>query len=1049
MTSQTIQLGTGTDNTTITTCSPANIWYRRAVMQFVYTAAELSAAGASSTSSLSEIGFYITSNPIYDLPGYTIKLKHTTSTDVSSALGTTGWTTIVNGFNYAPSPGGFDMLPLDSPFTWDGVSNIGVEICFSRVNPNYNSSGTVRYYNTTNGFRYSRTDAGGSSCGSTPATVSIYKPQCQMIFATESEWLGTTSSDWFDASNWSAGVPNDIMDAVISGGAPNNPVITGTGAVCQNIDISSGASLTIADVFELNVNGSWNCDGTFNENQSTVNFQGNNISNLSGTSNQSFYNIVNLNTAGLNFQNGSYFVYGNLAPEGGDITTNGLLTIGSDTRTGRIGQIKSLCSYTLNMNDSYGDSWNGAELEIIQDGISLGTYSAIGSGSSIGLNFPLGSSIELIYTSGLYENENTYSLLDDGGTTIFSDGTNPSTGSVFTFTSNCAATTTDPFVGNITMERSLNLSSNGWRELGSPIAGLSLNDWQNDAITMSGFTGSDFPSFGWISAYTYNENNANGTKENGWVPANNITDAIGHSNGHRIYIGSGNYKISISGDVNVGEHIFNLDYENILAAEQAASENQKGWNLIANPLPSPISWDNIPASRKVNLEDAFWVWSADAGNYGLYVGAAGSGTNGVGENIATHQAFWVHADNASSVLTINENDKIDTDQAFVKTAITSNYFGIGINSNLNSFSDEILISIATENSNNIDENDGLKLFSPVSTAPSLYMRHDENNLSINSINDTNELQVPIYAEVGISGTYNLSFTKGQIENLGCLTIDDLISGSSLTVDSSLNYAFFQNQGDTNARFLLHFYPKTRTTPIHPVCHDNNEGSIAFNLSGQNNSISLLDSSFQVINTQPNLTSSAFEGVPPGNYFVLSNSNNGTCLSDTNSVEILSASKLEISNLDIEEVLCDTCQSGSINFNISGGEAPYQILLNGNSMKLPINNLSAGVYDIIIQDSKGCNISNSFEIRSMLSTAIAGPETKDFAFFPNPSYGSIRVVSSKSNCLIDIFDQNGKIILQSTTNDFISDVDISSLAAGSYIISFNNQQREKLIVLERP
>ena len=198
---QMIQLGSGTSTNGTTTSSPVNIWYRRTVSQFVYTAAEINAAGVTSASDLNAMGFYVTASPIYDIPNYTIKIKHVTQTNVATALGTTGWTTVKNGFTYNPTAGGYDMIQFDTPFSWNGTDNIGVELCWSQVQPSFSSTGQCRLYSTSSGYRYSWTDAGGTSCGSTPNTQNSNKPQAQLDFSP-------------------AGLPNDAGIESIDVGMP-------------------------------------------------------------------------------------------------------------------------------------------------------------------------------------------------------------------------------------------------------------------------------------------------------------------------------------------------------------------------------------------------------------------------------------------------------------------------------------------------------------------------------------------------------------------------------------------------------------------------------------------------------------------------------------------------------------------------------------------------------------------------------------------------------------------------------------------------------------
>jgi len=96
------------------------------------------------------------------------------------------------------------------------------------------------------------------------------------------------------------------------------------------------------------------------------------------------------------------------------------------------------CCYVIDMDDSFGDGWNGGFLEVnITGGGTLGPFSATGSGSLADFCVTDGSTFTLNYTSGAWEGENTYTLLDPSGTPIFNDGPTPTTGNVFTTTAGC------------------------------------------------------------------------------------------------------------------------------------------------------------------------------------------------------------------------------------------------------------------------------------------------------------------------------------------------------------------------------------------------------------------------------------------------------------------------------------------------------------------------------------------------------------------------------------------------------------------------------------
>ena len=99
--------------------------------------------------------------------------------------------------------------------------------------------------------------------------------------------------------------------------------------------------------------------------------------------------------------------------------------------------IPEVC-YTLNMTDSYGDGWNGASLDITQNGTTT-SYSntddngdnGCGSGAceeTTSTTVCLDSlSFELAWTPGSFDGEVSFELLAQDGTSVCSEGANPST----------------------------------------------------------------------------------------------------------------------------------------------------------------------------------------------------------------------------------------------------------------------------------------------------------------------------------------------------------------------------------------------------------------------------------------------------------------------------------------------------------------------------------------------------------------------------------------------------------------------------------------------
>ncbi|NJN77911.1 MAG: fibronectin type III domain-containing protein [Saprospiraceae bacterium] len=177
---QTITIGTATGSNSTTAASPINIWYRSLRYQTVYTAAELTGAGAS-TGAILQMGFNVTGVPLYALPNYTIRMKHTTATNAAAHDGV-GLTQVYNVASYTPVAGGFDMLTLQTPFAWNGTDNILIDICFDQV-PNYDQSGQISIFTSTLGARYIRADS-APQCGLNTGTTLGEKPVIQMVLGT-------------------------------------------------------------------------------------------------------------------------------------------------------------------------------------------------------------------------------------------------------------------------------------------------------------------------------------------------------------------------------------------------------------------------------------------------------------------------------------------------------------------------------------------------------------------------------------------------------------------------------------------------------------------------------------------------------------------------------------------------------------------------------------------------------------------------------------------------------------------------------------------------
>lgn len=94
------------------------------------------------------------------------------------------------------------------------------------------------------------------------------------------------------------------------------------------------------------------------------------------------------------------------------------------------------CSWTLEMNDTGFDGWNGASLTVTVNG-SPTVYTCMGNFQSVSIPVQAGDDITLTYAPGAWEWEVSYSLLDDLGNVVFDDGPNPQVGAVWSGQATC------------------------------------------------------------------------------------------------------------------------------------------------------------------------------------------------------------------------------------------------------------------------------------------------------------------------------------------------------------------------------------------------------------------------------------------------------------------------------------------------------------------------------------------------------------------------------------------------------------------------------------
>ncbi|MCC6253011.1 MAG: PKD domain-containing protein, partial [Bacteroidia bacterium] len=430
---------------------------------------------------------------------------------------------------------------------------------------------------------------------------------------------------------------------------------------------------------------------------------------------------------------------------------------------------------------------------------------------------------------------NLYSDIDLVGTLTLTNGTFTNTGEDVVFLSTASGTarlaavpTGANYVGNITMQRFAPGPITGWAQLGTPIIGSTIAQWQDDFAT-SGFLGSTGWAGGFISVYTYDETVPGFfDAPAAYVPATNVTNNVPVGKGFWVYLGTGfgttsDITIDVTGQPHIGDFDFGVTFTN------SGFPDDDGYSLIANPYPSAINWDS-PNWTKTNINDAIYMYQADNGQYASYVG--GVATNGGSKYIASSQGFFIQANAAAPVLRTTEGVKTSANPVLIKEAEPLNIIRIKVEGN--DVNDETVVRLTNEATVNFDGSfDAKKMASDKPQNPTLSSVVNGKDLSINSLPFSgNEIVIPIRLIVGIGGMYQFTWTGTESFAEGsCFVLEDLDKGIKTVLEEGGSYYFNANIGYREPRFLLHINTPLPYESTNTNCSNANSGSITVTNAG--------------------------------------------------------------------------------------------------------------------------------------------------------------------------------------------------------------------------
>jgi len=383
-----------------------------------------------------------------------------------------------------------------------------------------------------------------------------------------------------------------------------------------------------------------------------------------------------------------------------------------------------------------------------------------------------GSSVSIANSGELYINTNLTLYSNSSGSGHLADQTS---GGSLTVTS------------NILVERYI--SSSGWHNVGSPVS----------SSGSSFFSGTDM-------IFYYDETKVQNDWNFGWVwyPSGSFTNFKAYD----IYLDAGgqtiNYTASNSSGLNTGSFSIGITNTDVPNGE---TENHKGWNLIANPYPSPVDWLTESGWDKSDINDAKYIWNPQASNYTIFLGGSDPvGINGGTRYIPSNQGFWVQA-TTNGTFSINNACRkgiMSSTPDYYKNQEVE-YPLISLIASIDTLSDETVIRFLRNTTNDYDLNaDAVKLFSQGDYVPQIYTEHNKTNFAINSVHDIKDNMVfPLNFKCKSSASCSLRLSSlSYLDDIENIYLYDNLTEEVINIKQKKVYYFNHQINNDASRFLL-------------------------------------------------------------------------------------------------------------------------------------------------------------------------------------------------------------------------------------------------------
>jgi hypothetical protein len=348
----------------------------------------------------------------------------------------------------------------------------------------------------------------------------------------------------------------------------------------------------------------------------------------------------------------------------------------------------------------------------------------------------------------------------------------------------------------------------GHHFLSSPVSTASINELSDDIVINLNVA---HPSL-----YYYDETIQSDHSSDGWKAPTSLSHLMTPGTGVTAYFdATAGVTVDITGDFNAGTVCVPLN-STPPVIPYVGNCPPDGWNLVGNPYPSPIDFDELMAlsSTSSDVENALYVWDPNTNTYLSYINGVSSPAS-FGGIIPSMQAFWVRT-SANTNLCFEDAVRVSdpnaaTNDFYKSTTMNDPLLRLEINGQ--GLVDETVFRFAEDATESYDNKFDARVLRDIQDADiELASQTSEGLLKINSLPElaSDPVVIPLLTEIKTAGSYQISIA--QFDNFG--TKDKVyLEDHVLNIVHELNipYSFASFVSGAASRFSVRVVPDASTS----------------------------------------------------------------------------------------------------------------------------------------------------------------------------------------------------------------------------------------------